>query len=165
MNVRRNLVVPMAIMLGAMAYAKEGASGQDPAGPFDTPPIAPAGSARPQPVAAIAGGDVIVCVPNVQLPHNSKHVPGTINVVTTVACTKPVKSLAVRTGLYRNRKRVKISGTRYFPGSRFGVNNAAMRCRPGTYSGAVSWTVRFPPRYVPSVQTKLAWGNMRKLTC
>jgi len=165
MNVRRSLVVPAAIMLGAVGYAQERALGQEPGEPFETPPIPPAGAARAQPIAAIAGKDVIVCVPNVQLPHNSKHVPGTINVVATVACTKKVKSIAVRTGLYRNRKRVKMSGTRYFPGSRFGANNAAVRCRPGSYLGAVSWTVRFPPGYVPSVLTKLAWGDTRKLSC
>lgn len=165
MNARWSLVVPAAVMIGAAGYAQEGASAQGLGSPVETPLIAPVGAARVQPIAAIAGSRVIVCRPNVQQPHNSSHVRGTINVVSTVTCTQAVASIAVRTALYRNRKRVRMTGARYFPNSRLGANNAAVPCRPGTYLGAMSWTVRFPPGYVPAVVTRLAWGDTRKLSC
>jgi hypothetical protein len=55
---------------------------------------------------------VITCSANVQNPHNSSHVNGTVNVVVTLLCTATVPQINIRAALYRNGVLVKDSGQR-----------------------------------------------------
>ncbi len=115
--------------------------------------------------ATAAGSTSIDCVLNVQNPHNSSHVGGTVNVVARVTCTSPVESITVRAALYRNGALVKDSG----PSTRTGVasyqNNAAVSCVSGRYQGWGSNVIQYPPGYTPSSTSGTAVGNAVDITC
>jgi hypothetical protein len=120
---------------------------------------------QPQPITAVSGAKVIVCNAKVQQPHKSSHVPGTINVVATIACTHTVPSLAVGVGLYRNGRLVKLSRVRAFRNTRIGANNAAVPCSSGSYRGAANFAVVFPPGFNPPSRVGRRAGDARKIQC
>lgn len=124
-----------------------------------------ASAIQPQPITAVSGAKVIVCKANVQQPHKSSHVPGTINVVATIACTHTVPSLAVGVGLYRNGRLVKLSRVRPFRNTRIGANNAAVPCRSGSYRGVANFAVVFPPGFNPPSRVGKGAGDARKIEC
>jgi hypothetical protein len=107
----------------------------------------------------------IVCTPNVQNPHNSSHVHGTVNVVVTLACTSAVTKIGIRAALYRNGLLVKDSHEKDFFGARFAQNNAAEPCHNATYQGWMSYIVVFPPGYVPPTGSSSGFGNAVRITC
>lgn len=124
-----------------------------------------AAAVQPRPLTAISGAKVIVCKANVQQPHKSSHVPGTINVVATMACTHTVPSLAIGVGLYRNDRLVKLSRIRPFRNTRFGANNAAVPCKNGSYRGVANFAVVFPPGFNPPSRVGKGAGDARKIKC
>lgn len=108
---------------------------------------------------------VITCTPNVQSPHNSTHVPGTVNVVVTLSCTAPVPRISIRAALYRNGNLVKDSGAKDVLGARSAQNNAAEPCHAATYQGWMSYFVQFPAGYVPPTGASSGFGPTRSITC
>lgn len=108
---------------------------------------------------------VITCTPNVQSPHNSTHVPGTVNVVVTLSCTGAVPRIGIRAALYRSGNLVKDSGTKNVYGARSAQNNAAETCHRATYQGWMSYVVQFPAGYVPPTGASSGFGPTRAITC
>lgn len=139
----------------APATVPQGRDTDDPAGSVD------AGKSGSD---ADASG-VIRCEGHVQRPHNSTHVPGTINVVVTVSCTAPVPQITTRAALYKNGQLVNQSALRTQRNTRSAQNNAAVRCSPGTYRGWMYFKVAFPPGYRPPTASANALGQEVALTC
>ncbi|HZM75107.1 MAG TPA: hypothetical protein VFC19_05235 [Candidatus Limnocylindrales bacterium] len=106
-----------------------------------------------------------MCTGNVQNPHKSTHVPGTVNVVVTLTCTSTVPQINIRAALYRNGLLVKDSGQKTVNNSSFAQHNAAVPCVNGTYRGWMSFGVLFPPGYVPQTGAGSAFGNSVSITC
>ena len=83
----------------------------------------------------------ILCLPNVQDAHQSEHVKGTINVVSTWACQflvsgTPVNvTLTVTTDLFNGGTRVASNTTKSYVDVKSQSANAAVACAPGSYSG------------------------------
>jgi hypothetical protein len=117
------------------------------------------------PAGQVTTAAVIVCTPNVQNPHNSSHVNGTVNVVVTLSCTSVVPQINIRAALYFNGLLVRDSGQRTVNNSNFAQNNAAVPCRNGTYQGWMSYGVLFPPGYVPPTGASSGFGNAVSITC
>jgi hypothetical protein len=146
-------------------------------GALATAPNAPAAptSAKSAPAGAVlrtAAGvgpavtnATIVCTPNVQNPHNSSHVNGTINVVVTLTCTSVVPQINIRAALYKNGLLVKDSGQRTFNNTAFAQNNAAVPCSNGTYQGWMSYGVLFPPGFTPPTGASSGFGNAVSIVC
>ncbi len=123
-------------------------------------------SSHPSPAAgAVVALDTITCTPNVQNPHNSSHVNGTINVVVTLTCTAPVSQINIRAALYKNGTLVKDSGQKTFNGTASAQNNAAVPCSNGTYQGWMSYGVAFPAGYTPPTGASSGYGNAVSITC
>lgn len=119
----------------------------------------------PVPAITATGPSEITCVLNVQNPHNSSHVRGSVNVVVTMTCTSPVDAISVRAALYRNGVLVKDSGTSTSTGVTFKQNNAAVSCVNGSYTGWGADNVQFPPGYTPSSGSGTAVRNTVSITC
>lgn len=107
----------------------------------------------------------IVCTPQVQNPHNSSHVNGTVNIVVTLKCTSAVPQINIRAALYFDGRLVKQSGQRTVRNSSSAKNNAAVPCRSGTYQGWMSFGVLFPPGYVPPTGASSGFGRAVPISC
>ncbi|MFD9409681.1 hypothetical protein ACFWBN_22065 [Streptomyces sp. NPDC059989] len=159
----------MAIV-GLLAGTSPAAAGPDPS----APPSVPAGPAADDPGSGVeagkAGSDadaaaVIRCAGQVQRPHNSTHVPGTVNVVVTVSCTAAVPEITTRAALYKNGQLVNQSTLRTQHNSRSAQNNAAVRCSPGKYRGWMYFKVVFPPGYNPPTASANGLGQEVAISC
>ncbi len=129
-------------------------------------PSAPAPRRRRPSSATISGARAaITCTPQVQYPHKSTHVPGTVNVVVTLTCTAPVSGINIRAALYRNGALVSDSGQKSFSGTSFASHNAAEPCHNATYQGWMSYGVAFPPGYVPPTGASSGFGPVVNITC
>lgn len=124
------------------------------------------------PFAAGPGGAVINCQLQAQTPHNSSHVGGTINEIGTIECDAGVSSMTISVDLYKrvctpdcSWRLMKSSAPKLVFGSRRVQHNVAINCASGTYRGAMTGTVVFPPRYTPSAESGGAWSATRALTC
>jgi hypothetical protein len=113
----------------------------------------------------VAPATTITCTPNVQNPHNSSHVNGTVNVVVTLTCTSVVPQINIRAALYFNGNLVKDSGQKTVNNSNVARNNAAVPCKNGTYQGWMSYGVLFPPGFVPQTGASSGFGNAVSITC
>ncbi len=102
--------------------------------------------------ATLAPGQRISCKVQIQNPHNSSHVRGTVNVVTTVKCSARVADIKLTVELFHQGRQVASRGF-----NRAGVaslqGNAAHACASGEYQGKAQVTVTFPPGYKPPVAT------------
>ena len=82
-------------------------------------------------------------------PHQSFHVPGSINVRVRVTCNSRVASIKATVALFSN------TGSKINPYRSAGVatarGNAALVCKPGHYQGVSEATVTAPPGFVPHV--------------
>lgn len=112
-----------------------------------------------------AVGDVITCIPNVEYPHNSSHVNGTVNVVVTIGCTKVVPEISIRAALYFNGLLGAESTGHNVFGNNFAQDNAAVPCQNGTYQGWMSYVVFFPPGYTPPTGSSSGFGAAVTITC
>lgn len=102
----------------------------------------------PQAGETIAQIQTITCSYNVNYPHRSGHVPGTINVTANTSCSAPVSSISMDVGLALDwtlvgAQRFSNSGKSFLDG------NAAVPCVSGYYRGIATTTVVFPPGYNP----------------
>lgn len=92
------------------------------------------------------------CTLNVQNPHASGHVKGTINVVAVVTCDIPAGALRLAVNLIRispNNKQWAAVPTATNTGERRIQNNAATSCSqgPGNFQGWAWATLTPPPGY------------------
>lgn len=115
-------------------------------------PATPVGSIVDTLRSTLPGTDstqsVITCTIQAQYPHDSSHVPGTVNEVGTITCTSPVSSLSITVELYYSGVLV-ASSSKSNGGQAFIAHNAATSCVPGYYQGRATGYVVFPPGYVP----------------
>jgi hypothetical protein len=91
----------------------------------------------------------ITCTLAVQNPHNSTHVPGTVNVVSTIKCTSAVSYLDMNVGLYLEGVHV-ASGSNDASDTASLQANAATNCVSGSWSGGATGAVTYPAGYTPS---------------
>lgn len=110
-------------------------------------------------------GSVITCQPDVQYPHLSSHVNGTVNVVVTVKCTGTVDRISIRAALYRNGPLVKDSGSKAVTFTRSAQNNAAEACNIADYTGWGSWVVTFLSNYTPRFLSGSGFGSSAHINC
>ena len=110
-----------------------------------------------------------VCEHTVENPHNSGHVPGTINVIGEVACTAWMYQIRVIVHL---QKQACLFGLCVWDlvaftnppatGNSYVWANAATSCSPGHYRGRINTWVTWPD----GVTTYFYWiGNSEHLTC
>lgn len=107
----------------------------------------------------------IDCVPNVQYPHNSTHVPGTVNVVVTVNCTAAVPEIHVTAGLYRDGWLVSQTPWASFVATSFAKTNAAVPCQDGTYQGWMDYDITWPDNYLEIASPGPGYGPAVPITC
>ncbi|MER6669709.1 hypothetical protein ABT256_34480 [Amycolatopsis japonica] len=121
---------------------------------------------RPSPVSARGPRDALItCTPKVHHPHNSGHVPGTINVVVEVRCTAQVARIRIWARLYRDRTRVSVSDERNVHNTWGARNNAATDCRDGKYKGWIRYAVDFPLRFRPGSGESNGMGRLVRIVC
>jgi hypothetical protein len=114
----------------------------------------------------IAVGDINTCTANIQYPHHSGHVPGTVNVVMTVSCTSGVVYIQADVQLYYvNIAKVADSGLQTTWFNNFAYVNAANTCVNGTYQGWGYMNIYFGPNYEPSSGSSSGWGPINFVTC
>ncbi len=183
MTIRRPVLIGTAAAAIFLATASTALATPAPAGPVATravtsTPTAPgslptalplAGVGTPTATNAFGPSDlspnsVITCTVNVQNPHNSSHVHGTVNTISTIACTGAMSELAQYVGLYYNNvlvgeKSYSNSGVASLTG------NFATPCKSGTYVGASSWLEVAPPGYYPPSDSGVAYSNVVTITC
>ncbi|MGK5544972.1 hypothetical protein ACSNOH_09595 [Streptomyces sp. URMC 127] len=172
MRTRRTAAAAAAVAFLALAGGTTPAAARGAAPDPSAPPAVPAGQAPAEGSAESgkSGSDahasaVIRCTGQVQRPHNSTHVPGTINVVVTVSCTAPVPEITTRAALYKNGHLVNQSTLRTQRNTASGQNNAAVRCSPGNYRGWMYFKVVFPPGYRPPTGSGNGLGQEVALGC
>ncbi len=102
---------------------------------------------RVTPVNGVTPNQVLVpnpygCVGSTQNPHNSTHVPGTINVTARTQCAIPVPTIYVETILQREScfiicwwSNVGTLGTSIQAPGAYVQANSATTCTPGKYRG------------------------------
>jgi hypothetical protein len=120
------------------------------------------------PSTAAAASSPTTCFPNVQNPHESTHVPGTVNVVVTVTCTEPVREIAVQAALYRQDPADGLwylqgaSDVKTYYNTTFGQNNAAAPCQDGNWVGWMNYNVVFMSGFSAGDS---GFGNQVAITC
>lgn len=122
---------------------------------------------------AAGPGGTIDCLLQAQTPHNSSHVPGTINEIGTIDCGGDVvSSLTISVDLYKRVctpdctwRLMASSPAKLVLGKAFVQQNVAIACSPGTYRGAATGTATFPPGYTPTAESGGAWSATKALTC
>lgn len=95
-----------------------------------------------------AASIIITCRIQVQHPHFSGHVKGTVNVVATTKCDAPVASIGMVLTLLRNGMPAGRAGINFLPGIEAQVNSAGP-CIDGVYLGLLSWWIVWPPGFIP----------------
>ncbi len=122
----------------------------------------------PHSLATGSGPTTITCTLYAnQRVHNSTHVGGTVNWVTTLSCTAPVAKIKVTPTLFPPIPFAIITGAPAIETGVIGIttNVATTYCGNGNYHGSATATVTWPPNYTPSPQTWTATGNNYFITC
>jgi hypothetical protein len=145
---RRLACVLLSAGIAASGLVAGGAAAASAESTSDTVALASAAASHG---ASVSPNATITCKVQIQNPHNSSHVRGTVNVVTTVKCTARVADIKLNVQLYHNGRQVAARGF-----NRAGVSslqgNAAHACASGSYQGRAQVTVAFPPGYKPPVE-------------
>jgi hypothetical protein len=128
--------------------------------PATLPPSVTSGTAT----TSFTPDDVITCTVNVQNPHNSSHVHGTINTIATILCTGAMEELAQSVGLYYADKLVGQSYNSN-TGSPSLTGNFATACKTGFYTGASAWLEVPPPGYEPPYSEGVDYSNTVYIDC
>lgn len=113
---------------------------------------------------AVSQQSTITCTLSIANPHQSGHVPGTVNVVATWSCTSAVSSLSMTVTLFRNGSQV-AQGSFANAGKASLKGNAATPCVSGSYYGTAQGTVVFPPNYEPPSSTLFVQSATVSITC
>lgn len=104
-------------------------------------------------------------------PHNSSHVPGTINVKVVTTTSSPVPSITTTAQLWRVNPwplpPVPIGVG--LPGEAFNATEceafSSTICVPGQYYGTGIGVIIAPPGYIPPVTGAANTGNTRQIFC
>ncbi len=118
-------------------------------------------------VTKAATDSEITCQLKANNPHNSTHVPGTVNMVATIICTGPVSQLSINAGLYYNGSLI-ATGSKSNSGSATVQANAATSCVSGTYQGGATGSVVFPSGYEPPTSNfngQQGWSTAVSIKC
>jgi hypothetical protein len=137
------------------------------------------GSLIPQ-LGPVPISPIIECTPDVQYPHESRHVSGTVNVVVTVTCTIPGTTSQVKIPQIQIQAALLYSPTSTAPAEwtqadvvqpqpspkivyaqSFAQTNASTTCKVGTYVGWMRYWATFPPGYNPPVDGDNGIGDPR----
>jgi hypothetical protein len=120
-------------------------------------------AASAAPAATPAAAAAITCRIQVQNPHNSTHVPGTINVVATVNCTGQVSHIASFVTLYKNGAYAGSGANDVYNTSSDSVNAAAGCVIGQDYYATASaeiWYPSGPPQWTNIVNSPTYyWGS------
>lgn len=117
---------------------------------------------------ATGPGGVITCTMNVQYPHKSTHVPGTINIEVIATCVGgDPNELSVTASLYQPPPLKTIVGktSTVYERPTASSNAANTGCYSGTYQGHGAINVIFPAGYEPNPQQGSENGKAIKITC
>jgi hypothetical protein len=90
---------------------------------------------------------IITCSLTIDYPHESSHVPATVNVVAHWSCTSAVASLSMSVQLFYAGLQIGSGRASNTGQASLNGNAAATGCISGYYSGAVVGSVVFPPGY------------------
>lgn len=172
------LVTAVTILLGSAVQAN--AASPAPVAPVPTHPVTEyvGGINR----TTTTGPDAItpsltpaiVCHLTVDYPHNSKHILGTINVVSTISCTGLVPDkLSLMTTLYKIVCDPYCHDIAYgsagsnvnYGSSSLSGNSATKSCTPGDYFGVASGVVTAPANVTPRIGNLEATGPTKPITC
>jgi hypothetical protein len=118
--------------------------------------------------AAPANAAVIgVCTMQVQDPHPSSHVNGTINVVGTASCTVTMTEIYVKVTLQRADGASWPGTTNDYFNTAQQQANAAAPCGagPGTFRGYMSYVLRAPAGVNPSYSSGTVYGIWKGVAC
>jgi hypothetical protein len=117
-------------------------------------------------VATAPGAPIAIagCHFQVDKPHKSTHVPGTVNVVGWIQCNRPVERIEMTLGLALNGVELK-SATFANTGSAYLQGNVAVPCVSGTYNGAAVARVTFPPGSFPRIGNGHAGSGNVSIIC
>lgn len=107
---------------------------------------------------------IVGCHFQVDRPHKSTHVPGTVNVVAWIRCNRPVDRIEMTLGLALNGVELK-SGNFSNSGSLYLQGNVAVPCVSGTYNGAAVATVTFSPGSLPRTGNGHAGSGNVEIIC
>lgn len=114
--------------------------------------------------ASSQAGSTITCNLTIDNPHNSTHVPETVNVVSHVTCDNVVSSISITTKLFRAG--IQVASSNSFGAEVFTLNgNAAVNCANGPYGGTADATVVFPPGYTPPSESGHVASSVVNITC
>lgn len=106
----------------------------------------------------------ITCQVQVQYPHNSTHVPGTVNVVGTTRCDAPIASIVLSLVLLKEAQPVGRGISGRIVGAEAQVN-AAAPCSPGLYTGLMAFWLVFPPGFFPPTAINLLSSPPIPIVC
>lgn len=108
--------------------------------------------------------NTILCQLHMHYPHNSHHVPGTVNAQATASCSVPVPLISLDVGIVRND--VVLGANNFFNSNVDTLQgNAATPCVPGMYRGVAIVNITFPPGYNPPTATGNGLSSARPITC
>ena len=140
----RRIVIGMAVVVGVGLTA-----------------VLPAASAS----AALTAGS-IVCTVDVQYPHGSSHVSGTINEVSTVLCNEAVPRLSQTTTLHKSGGGSWKGTLKVGYDTKLVQSNRATSCSeaPGKFYGSAVTDVTWPVGYVGPTHNSLT-GKTVSVTC
>lgn len=172
MSKLRRLSALLVFASVAVAGGTNAAFGETPLPP--RPPVG-VGSDRPihftlspkHPVSSgvrtgASAGGVIVCDLQINNPHNSSHVFGTVNVVAKITCSSQV-AVSVTAYLYPPVPYQPIRGATG-RGTTTASSNAAKACTNGTYQGYATATVAIPAGY-SGPSSASGYGNAINIIC
>lgn len=143
-------------------------TGPSGSGDYDAPPKQPQDASDSSPKCNADDEEITVinCSLRVDYPHLSTHEPGTVNVVATVECNRPVDSIEMTLGLARDYQEV-VSRTVTNSGVASLRSNVAtsLPCVPGAYQGAAAARVTFPPGSLATGDILNANSANRQVDC
>jgi hypothetical protein len=136
-----------------------------PKGPLDESGKPNPCVATPSPPESPPAG-IVDCTFRVDNPHESMHFPGTVNVIATLTCNRPVSGIEMTIGLARDGQEV-ISRTFTNSGVASLRENVAttLPCVSGAYQGAAVALVSFPPPSLPASGILHANSATLPVTC
>jgi hypothetical protein len=169
-------IVKSALLAGCLMVAALVATNAPAAA---SPPPVPVTASAPSYSFAAAPSDggaspnaTYTCTLNVQRPHNSTHVGGTVNVVATISCGIAVTRMNLQVTLYKvvydpgcSQVPYGKTGSSVTYGNRTIQANSAAACSSGDYFGQAYGSIQAPPGYTPPTGTVEGPGPTVAISC
>ena len=111
--------------------------------------------------------ETIHCDLNVQYPHGSSHVSGTVNVQARTTCPIVMKEIYIRTWLQKSTGGTWTGASQ----DRFNLStlaaNSATSCTnaPGSFRGYATTIVHAPAGWTPASRQHTVYGSWRYVSC